>query len=85
MSTNIGTRTIYPNKKIKILNTDILKAKKTRKVLKTEFNSAFKANHPDTIEIKEKYFKAQKQLRELIEHEHQDKIRKITSQLIKEG
>jgi hypothetical protein len=54
-------------------------------VLKTEFNSACKANHPDTIEIKEKYFKAQKQLRELIEHEHQDKIRKITSQLIKEG
>jgi hypothetical protein len=34
MSTNIGTKTIYPNKKIKILNTDIVKAKKNQKSAK---------------------------------------------------
>jgi hypothetical protein len=38
MSTNIGTRTIYPNRKIKIQNTDLANAKTTRKFLKTEWH-----------------------------------------------
>ena len=85
MISNIGTRTIYPNKKIKIQNKDIEEAKKHRKCLKTEFSVACKNNQSDTMEIKTKYIEAQKQVRKLIEQEHQTQIRKTTNQLIKQG